>query len=235
VEVIGIDCLSDYYDVALKERRQSGLLQSTAFRTVTERIETPGVIHDLMETHRPDAVIHLAAQAGVRYSIDHPESYVEANLIGTFRILEAMRAFPPAHSLLASTSSVYGANTTMPYAETAEGRHADVLLRRHQEGDGGDGPFLRPSLRPADHDVPLLHGLRTLGTARHGALQVHPRDPRRGGNRRLQPRSDEPRLHLYRRPRRRDRAADRSRPRAARNGGGHAEGDSLSPSRPIAS
>jgi UDP-glucuronate 4-epimerase len=117
-EVIGIDSLSDYYDVALKERRQSGLLQSAHFRTVTERIETPGVIHDLMEAHRPDALIHLAAQAGVRYSIDHPESYVEANLIGTFRILEAMRAFPPSHSLLASTSSVYGANTEMPYAET---------------------------------------------------------------------------------------------------------------------
>jgi UDP-glucuronate 4-epimerase len=117
-EVIGIDCLSDYYDVALKERRQSGLLQSAGFRTVTERIETPGVMHQLLDEHRPDALIHLAAQAGVRYSIDHPESYVEANLIGTFRILEAMRAFPPRHSLLASTSSVYGANTRMPYAET---------------------------------------------------------------------------------------------------------------------
>jgi len=119
-EVIGIDCLSDYYDVSLKERRQSGLMQSAGFRTVTERIETPGVMHELMEQHRPDALIHLAAQAGVRYSIDHPESYVEANLIGTFRVLEAMRAFPPRHSLLASTSSVYGANTEMPYAETAK-------------------------------------------------------------------------------------------------------------------
>jgi len=118
--VIGVDAMTDYYDVALKERRQSGLMQSATFQTVTERIETPGLIHDVMETHRPDALIHLAAQAGVRYSIDHPESYVEANLIGTFRILEAMRAFPPAHSLLASTSSVYGANTVMPYAETAK-------------------------------------------------------------------------------------------------------------------
>jgi hypothetical protein len=117
-----------------------------------------------------------------------------------------------------------------------KGRHADVLLRRHQEGDGGDGPFLRPSLRPADNDVPLLHGLRTLGTTRHGALQVHPRDPRRGGNRRLQPRSDEPRLHLYRRPRGRDRAIDRSRPRAARNGPRTLpRATACPPSRPIAS
>ncbi|MBY6201685.1 GDP-mannose 4,6-dehydratase [Maritalea mobilis] len=118
--VIGLDALTDYYDVALKERRQSMLLQSQGFSAVNERIETPGVLHDLMDAHRPDAVIHLAAQAGVRYSIEAPESYVEANLIGTFRLLEAMRAFPPAHSLLASTSSVYGANTEMPYAETAK-------------------------------------------------------------------------------------------------------------------
>ncbi|MCU4652381.1 NAD-dependent epimerase/dehydratase family protein [Roseibacterium sp. SDUM158016] len=118
--VIGLDALTDYYDVALKERRQSMLLQTPGYTAVTERIETPGVLHGLMETHRPEAVIHLAAQAGVRYSIEAPESYVEANLIGTFRLLEAMRAFPPAHSLLASTSSVYGANTEMPYGETAK-------------------------------------------------------------------------------------------------------------------
>lgn len=116
--VIGLDALTDYYEVSLKERRQAMLLQSQGFTAVNKRIETPGVLHDLMEEHRPEAVIHLAAQAGVRYSIDNPESYVEANLIGTFRLLEAMRAFPPRHSLLASTSSVYGANTEMPYAET---------------------------------------------------------------------------------------------------------------------
>jgi UDP-glucuronate 4-epimerase len=119
-QVVGIDALTDYYDVALKERRQSMLLQSEGYSAVTERIETPGAVHDLMARHRPDAVIHLAAQAGVRYSIEAPESYVEANLVGTFRVLEAMRAFPPRHSLLASTSSVYGANLEMPYVETAK-------------------------------------------------------------------------------------------------------------------
>ena len=116
--VVGIDAMTDYYEVALKERRQAMLMQNAGFTAVNDRIEAPGVLHDLMEAHRADAVIHLAAQAGVRYSIDNPESYVEANLIGTFRLLEAMRAFPPAHSLLASTSSAYGANTQMPYAET---------------------------------------------------------------------------------------------------------------------
>ena len=119
-QVIGLDAMTDYYDVRLKERRQSALLQSPGFQAVNERLETPGVLHDLMEAHRPEAVVHLAGQAGVRYSIDEPESYVDANIMGTFRLLEAMRAFPPAHSLLASTSSVFGANTVMPYAETAK-------------------------------------------------------------------------------------------------------------------
>ncbi|MBF9031294.1 SDR family NAD(P)-dependent oxidoreductase [Rhodobacterales bacterium HKCCE3408] len=116
--VVGLDAMTDYYNVHLKERRRAMLLQSQGFSFVEERIETPGVLHGLFDELRPDAVVHLAAQAGVRYSIEAPESYVEANLVGTFRLLEAMRAFPPAHSLLASTSSVYGANEDMPYAET---------------------------------------------------------------------------------------------------------------------
>lgn len=117
-QVIGIDALTDYYEVSLKEARHEILLEHRAFRAETSRIETPGVLEMLFATHRPQAVIHLAAQAGVRYSIENPESYVESNLIGTFRLLEAARAHPPAHLLLASTSSVYGANTQMPYAET---------------------------------------------------------------------------------------------------------------------
>jgi len=116
--VIGIDAMTDYYEVALKDSRLALLVAEEEFTPVQARIETPGVLHHLFEEHRPEAVIHLAAQAGVRYSIENPESYVESNLIGTFRLLEAMRAFPPRHSLLASTSSAYGANTVMPFAET---------------------------------------------------------------------------------------------------------------------
>lgn len=119
-QVVGIDALTDYYDVALKERRHAMLAGNKAFTPIIGRIETPGLLDDCFATHRPDAVIHLAAQAGVRHSIEAPETYVEANLIGTFRLLEAMRAVPPAHALLASTSSVYGANREMPYRETAK-------------------------------------------------------------------------------------------------------------------
>lgn len=121
--VAGIDNLSDYYDVALKQRRQAMLAQNPGFSIVNDSIETPGRMMSLFEAHRPDVVIHLAAQAGVRYSIDNPRSYLDSNIVGTFEILEAARAFPPAHMLLASTSSVFGANTEMPYAETAKADH----------------------------------------------------------------------------------------------------------------
>lgn len=121
--VIGIDNLSDYYDVTLKERRQSMLLQSPNFTVINDSIEAEGRMMSLFEEHHPDFVIHLAAQAGVRYSIENPRSYLESNIIGTFEILEAARAYPPKHMLLASTSSAFGANTKMPYRETDKADH----------------------------------------------------------------------------------------------------------------
>lgn len=121
--VHGIDNLSDYYEVSLKERRQEMLSQSPAFSVTTASVEDPGVLMGLFAEHKPDIVVHLAAQAGVRYSIENPRSYLESNLVGTFELLEAARAYPPAHMLLASTSSAYGANTVMPYVETARADH----------------------------------------------------------------------------------------------------------------
>ena len=121
--VIGVDSLSDYYDPELKKRRQSELLEDPNFRMINEAIEQPGLLMGLFEAERPDVVVHLAAQAGVRYSIDNPRSYLESNLVGTFELLEAARAHPPQHMLLASTSSAYGANTEMPYRETMKADH----------------------------------------------------------------------------------------------------------------
>lgn len=115
--VIGLDSLSDYYDVSLKRRRQSMLEEHAAFSAVNDSVERPGLLTDLFSA-RPDIVVHLAAQAGVRHSIDDPRSYLSSNIAGTFELLEAARAVPPVHMLLASTSSVYGANTEMPYRET---------------------------------------------------------------------------------------------------------------------
>jgi len=117
-DVVGFDAMTDYYDVRLKERRQANLLQSGGFHAVNDRLENDGVLMDLVALEKPDYVIHLAGQAGVRYSIDEPRSYVDANIIGTFNLLEAVRATPVKHLLLASTSSAYGSNTKMPYSET---------------------------------------------------------------------------------------------------------------------
>lgn len=119
--VTGLDAMTTYYDVALKERRRGMLLQSPGFRSVEARVETPGVMAGLMS--EAEVVIHLAAQAGVRHSIEAPRTYVEANLLGTFEVLEAARAHSPAHLLIASTSSVYGSNTAMPYAEADRADH----------------------------------------------------------------------------------------------------------------
>jgi UDP-glucuronate 4-epimerase len=117
-DVIGLDAMTDYYDVTLKQRRHGILEQSARFTPIIARLETPAVLGDLLSDKRPAMVVHLAAQAGVRYSIDAPRSYVESNIQGTFELLEAARNAPVDHLLIASTSSVYGANTQMPYCET---------------------------------------------------------------------------------------------------------------------
>ena len=116
-EVLGIDNFSEYYDVTLKERRNDILSNHADFRVARVSIDDMAAFGAEWEAFRPDIVVHLAAQAGVRYSIDHPESYVQANLIGTFNVLELARRTQPKHLLAASTSSVYGANTQMPFGE----------------------------------------------------------------------------------------------------------------------
>ena len=121
--VTGLDAMTPYYDVGLKERRHAMLAQSEGFRAVTGLVEEPGQMAALAKTLRPDAILHLAAQAGVRHSIDAPRDYVTANLQGTFEVLEAARSQVPGHLLIASTSSVYGANAAMPYAETDRADH----------------------------------------------------------------------------------------------------------------
>ena len=121
--VTGLDAMTPYYDVRLKERRHAMLAQNGAFRPVIGAVEAAGQMAALVDDARPDAIIHLAAQAGVRHSIDAPRDYMSANVSGTFEVLEAARARVPGHLLIASTSSVYGANTSMPYAETDRADH----------------------------------------------------------------------------------------------------------------
>lgn len=117
-KVVGLDSMSDYYDVALKEARLSQLATNLSFNNYTGRVEDMDAVDSIYREHKPDIVVHLAGQAGVRHSLKAPRDYVDANLVGSFNIMEAARAYGCQHLLMASTSSVYGANTEMPYAET---------------------------------------------------------------------------------------------------------------------
>ncbi len=121
--VTGYDAITDYYDVNLKRRRHAMLLQSPRFAATEARLEDHATLSALFADVRPDIVVHLAAQAGVRYSLENPRSYLESNLIGTFNVIECAREFAVGHTLMASTSSVYGANTALPYAEAQRTDH----------------------------------------------------------------------------------------------------------------
>jgi UDP-glucuronate 4-epimerase len=116
-EVAGFDGFTAYYDISLKRQRDAILQGSNALSGTEAMLEDSAALNEAVGTFAPDVIVHLAAQAGVRYSLDHPEEYVSANLAGTFNVLEAARAHPPKHLLFASTSSVYGGNETMPFAE----------------------------------------------------------------------------------------------------------------------
>lgn len=167
--VIGLDSLNAYYDPALKQHRLDQLMAHEAFVPVHGKLEQPGLLLDLFAEHRPDLVIHLAAQAGVRHSIEAPRDYLEANLIGTYELIEAARAYPPAHMLMASTSSVYGANTQMPYRETdkvdtiarglgRDGHAAAIGVAAPDPGDGG-GRIKKPFTQPLAEIVDALDGI----------------------------------------------------------------------------
>ncbi|WP_116598240.1 NAD-dependent epimerase/dehydratase family protein [Primorskyibacter marinus] len=116
--VHGYDGMTDYYDVTLKQRRNAMLLQSDRFSMTEAMLEDVTAFDTAADDFRPDVIVHLAAQAGVRYSLENPRAYVDANVTGTFNVMEAARRHEVDHLLMASTSSVYGANTEMPFRET---------------------------------------------------------------------------------------------------------------------
>ena len=116
--VHGYDAITDYYDVTLKERRNQMLLQSAGYSFTHATLEECGTFEEVAATFAPDVIVHLAGQAGVRYSLENPRAYLDSNLVGTFNVMEAARQLKVEHLLMASTSSVYGANEEMPFRET---------------------------------------------------------------------------------------------------------------------
>jgi len=124
-QVHGYDAMTDYYDVALKKRRHQMLLQNPNFAATEGLLEDQALLDRVADDFRPEIIVHLAAQAGVRYSLENPRAYLDSNVIGTFNVMEAARRLEVKHLLMASTSSVYGANTDMPFTETEK---ADTQL-----------------------------------------------------------------------------------------------------------
>lgn len=117
-QVIGIDNLNDYYDVNLKQARLDLLKHYKNFIFIKDDIADKVQLMDIFSEYKPDIVVNLAAQAGVRYSIENPDVYIQSNIIGFYNILEACRHYPVEHLVYASSSSVYGANKKVPFEET---------------------------------------------------------------------------------------------------------------------
>ena len=117
-DLLGIDAVTDYYDPRLKQDRLAQLDSIGSMQHLFLPLENREVVKSRITDFGPDVIVHLAAQAGVRYSIEHPDTYISSNVDGTLTILEAARDANPAHLLIASTSSVYGGNETMPFSES---------------------------------------------------------------------------------------------------------------------
>tara|TARA_B100001093_G_scaffold247856_1_gene237319 strand:+ start:2573 stop:3583 length:1011 start_codon:yes stop_codon:yes gene_type:complete len=115
--VIGIDSISNYYDVKLKNSRLNILKKNKNFYFYKMRLESAKELKKIIKLNKPEIVIHLAAQAGVRYSIENPKSYIDSNIIGTFNLLDILKSENIKHLLMASTSSIYGSNTKFPFSE----------------------------------------------------------------------------------------------------------------------
>ena len=116
--VCGYDGITDYYDVRLKQRRHQMLRQNEQFIATEAMLEDMDALTRAVDDFKPDVIVHLAAQAGVRYSLENPRAYIDANIIGTFNVMECARLHNIQHLLMASTSSVYGANEETPFDET---------------------------------------------------------------------------------------------------------------------
>ncbi len=121
--VIGLDAMTDYYDPALKKARLDALQTNPNFVFYHQNIEDLTELDTLFAKEKPTHVIHLAGQVGVRYSLEHPEAYVAANMVGSFHVIECAKRYAVSHLLIASTSSAYGANTHFPAQETDRADH----------------------------------------------------------------------------------------------------------------
>ena len=171
----GVDGFTPYYDVALKRARWALLESSPNFRAHEAMLEDYAALGAIAREGAPDVFVHLAAQAGVRYSLENPRAYADANLTGAFNVLEIVRETRPRHFLFASTSSVYRRQRRHALSRDGPRRPSANALRGEQESGRRHGARLRASPSDPDYRLSFLHRLRAVGPARHGALQVRRR------------------------------------------------------------
>lgn len=190
-EVVGIDNLNDYYSPALKKSRLQSLLAYPGFHVIQADIVDRNIIEEIFASEKPSRVIHLAAQPGVRYSLTNPHAYVQTNLVGFLNILEGCRHNDVEHLLYASSSSVYGANTQMPFAVTDNVDHPVSLYAATKKSNElmahsyshlyglpttglryftVYGPWGRPDMSPWLFTSAILEG-RPIDVFNHGKMQ----------------------------------------------------------------
>lgn len=149
-QVAGFDAMTPYYDVSLKEARNALLARHSGFTAVSGRLEDADALNRAADQAKPDIIVHLAAQAGVRYSLDNPRTYIDSNLIGSWNVLELAKRVRPQHLLLASTSSIYGANSKVPFEETDKADEPLSLYAATKKG-----------MEAMAHAYASLHGMPT--------------------------------------------------------------------------
>ena len=190
-DVVGLDNFNDYYDVRLKHARMARLTRHPRFKAVEADVSDAGALNALFAAHAFERVIHLAAQAGVRYSLANPRAYIDSNVVGFLNVLEACRHHATAHLVYASSSSVYGGNTRLPFSETdavdrpvslyAATKRANELMAHAYSHLFGlpttglrfftvYGPWGRPDMSPMLFASAILEG-RTLDVFNHGQSQ----------------------------------------------------------------
>lgn len=189
--VTGYDGITEYYDHALKQARLALLAQEPGFVEVRGMLEDAVALEEAVAASEAEVVVHLAAQPGVRYSLEHPQSYIQSNVVGTANLLEALRRHPPLHFIFASTSSVYGGNSKLPFAEadradaplslyaaTKKAGEAMVHSYAHLFGISSTclrfftvyGPWGRPDMAAIKFARAIMEG-RPIDVYGHGAMR----------------------------------------------------------------
>ena len=175
-QVVGLDNLNSYYDVRLKEARLSQLIPLPNFRFVRKGLEERDKLHQLFAAENFEIVVNLAAQAGVRYSLTNPYAYIDSNIVGFINILEGCRHYGVRHLVYASSSSVYGANTAMPFSVHQNVDHPVSLYAATKKANELMAHTYSSLYGLPSTGLRFFYRLRPLGPPGYGPFSFYPSD-----------------------------------------------------------